>query len=198
MSNAKRKPEDVTQEQIRSLENINRLKAEFLANVSHELRTPVHAIIGYTELLLDTVYGQMTDEQEESIRYIRESAQDLLSLVNNLLDLARIESGRTDLILESFDLRGLVGELIGQLKPLTDAKRLELNSTILIDNAVIRTDRGKLKQILVNLISNGIKFTEHGKVTITISADVNAASGARRFSPALHQRTGHGHRHPRR
>ncbi len=178
MSNAKRKPEDVTQEQIRSLENINRLKAEFLANVSHELRTPVHAIIGYTELLLDTVYGQMTDEQEESIRYIRESAQDLLSLVNNLLDLARIESGRTDLILESFDLRGLVGELIGQLKPLTDAKRLELNSTILIDNAVIRTDRGKLKQILVNLISNGIKFTEHGKVTITISADVNAASGA--------------------
>ncbi len=185
VSTAKRKSEDVPQEQIRSLENINRLKAEFLANVSHELRTPVHAIIGYTELLLDTVYGQMTDEQEESVRYIRESAQDLLSLVNNLLDLARIESGRTDLILESFDLRGLVGELIGQLKPLADGKRLELNSTVLIDNAVVRTDRGKLKQILVNLIGNAIKFTEHGKITIAISTDLYSVSGNIPGSPRL-------------
>jgi CheY-like chemotaxis protein len=185
VSTAKRKSEDVTREKVRSLENVNRLKAEFLANVSHELRTPVHAIIGYTELLLDTVYGQMTDEQEESIRYIRESAQDLLSLVNNLLDLARIESGRTDLILESFDLRGLVGELIGQLKPLADGKRLELNSTILIDNATVRTDRGKLKQILVNLVGNAIKFSEHGKVTIAISADLNPVPGATAGSPRL-------------
>ena len=184
MSTAKRKSEDVTGEQVHSLENINRLKAEFLANVSHELRTPVHAIIGYTELLLDTVYGQMTDEQEESVRYIRESAQDLLSLVNNLLDLARIESGRTDLILESFDLRGLVGELIGQLKPLADGKRLELNSTVLIDNAIIRTDRGKLKQILVNLVGNAIKFTEHGKVTIAISADGGRRLPTRPGAPA--------------
>jgi CheY-like chemotaxis protein/nitrogen-specific signal transduction histidine kinase len=176
VSNAKRKSEAIIGEQVRALEQINRLKAEFLANVSHELRTPVHAIIGYTELLLDAVYGQMSDEQEESIRYIRESAQDLLSLVNNLLDLARIESGRTDLILESFDLRGLVGELIGQLKPLADAKRLELSSAILIDNTVIRTDRGKLKQILINLVGNAIKFTEHGKITIAISADLNSAS----------------------
>jgi CheY-like chemotaxis protein/nitrogen-specific signal transduction histidine kinase len=185
VSTAKRKSEDVTPEQVRSLENINRLKAEFLANVSHELRTPVHAIIGYTELLLDAVYGQMTDEQEQSVRYIRESAQDLLSLVNNLLDLARIESGRTDLILESFDLRGLIGELIGQLKPLADTKRLELNSTIFIDNAVIRTDRGKLKQILVNLVANAIKFTEHGKVTIAISTDLNPVPGAAPVSPRL-------------
>ncbi len=185
MSKNKNKSADATQEQIRSLEKVNRLKAEFLANVSHELRTPVHAIIGYTELLLDAVYGQMSDEQEESIRYIRESAQDLLSLVNNLLDLSRIESGRTDLILESFDLRGLVSELIGQLKPLADSKRLELNSTVLIDNAVIRTDRGKLKQILVNLVGNAIKFTEHGKITIAISADPNAAPCTTSTSPRL-------------
>ena len=185
MSTAKRKSKDVTQEQVRSLENVNRLKAEFLANVSHELRTPVHAIIGYAELLLDTVYGQMTNEQEESVRYIRENAQDLLSLVNNLLDLARIESGRTDLILESFDLRGLVSELIGQLKPLADGKRLEINVTVLIENAVIRTDRGKLKQILINLVGNAIKFTEHGKVTIAICEDPNPAPGTASGSPRL-------------
>src|SRR5258708_13832734 len=101
VSTAKRKSEDVTQEQVRSLENVNRLKAEFLANVSHELRTPVHAIIGYTELLLDTFYGQMTDEHQESVRYIRESAQDLLSLASNLLHPPRTETRRPDLISET-------------------------------------------------------------------------------------------------
>ena len=166
-------------EQVRHLENVNRLKAEFLANCSHELRTPIHAIIGYAELLLDSVYGTMTDEQEETVRYIRESAQDLLSLVNNLLDLSRIESGRTDLILQSFDLRDLVSEVIAQLKPIAEAKRIELNSTVLTDEPVIRTDRGKLKQILVNLVGNAIKFTDHGKVTVSISAHMLPVAGAK-------------------
>ena len=99
VSTTNSKSKDAAPEQDRSWEHVNRLKAEFLANVSHELRTPIHAIIGYTELLLDSVYGTVNDEQEEAVRFIRESAQDLLDLVNNLLDLSRIESGRTDLIL---------------------------------------------------------------------------------------------------
>ena len=185
MCAAKIKSKDATDEQVRSLENLNRLKAEFLANVSHELRTPIHAIIGYAELLLDSVYGTMTNEQEEAVDFIRESAQDLLGLVNNLLDLSRIESGRTDLILQSFDLHGLVGELVGQLKPLADAKHVELGAAVLIDNAVIRTDRGKLKQILINLVGNAIKFTDHGKVTISISTDTNAPAGETPASPRL-------------
>jgi CheY-like chemotaxis protein/nitrogen-specific signal transduction histidine kinase len=180
VSTAKGKSEDTEREQVRNLENVNRLKAEFLSNVSHELRTPIHAIIGYTELLIDSVYGPINDEQEEAIHFIRESAQDLLDLVNNLLDLSRIESGRTDLILQSFDLRDLVSELIGQLKPLADARRIELTAKVSIDNPVIRTDRGKLKQMLVNLLGNAIKFTDHGRVTIAIAADTKppaAASG---------------------
>jgi CheY-like chemotaxis protein len=181
----KTKSKDAVGEQVRSLENLNRLKAEFLANVSHELRTPIHAIIGYAELLLDSVYGTMTNEQEEAVDFIRESAQDLLGLVNNLLDLSRIESGRTDLILQSFDLRGLVSELVGQLKPLADAKHVELGAVVLIDNAVIRTDRGKLKQILINLVGNAIKFTDHGKVTISISTDTNTTAGETPASPRL-------------
>ena len=183
MSTAKDKSEDAAPEQVRSWEHVNRLKAEFLANVSHELRTPIHAIIGYTELLLDSVYGTVTDEQEEAVRFIRESAQSLLDLVNNLLDLSRIESGRTDLILQSFDLRGLVGELTDQLKPLVDTKRIELSSAVFIDNAVIRTDRGKLKQVLVNLVGNAIKFTEYGKVIISISTDTNLPPVAGPVSP---------------
>ena len=185
MSTTKAKSEDADREQVRYWEKVNRLKAEFLANVSHELRTPIHAIIGYTELLLDGVYGTATDEQEEAVRFIRESAQDLLDLVNNLLDLSRIESGRTDLILQSFDLRGLVSELTDQLKPLADAKRIELTSTVFIDNAFIRTDRGKLKQVLVNLLSNAIKFTDHGKVTIAISTDSTPQPAAGRAPPRL-------------
>lgn len=179
----------MTHEQLRHWEKVNQLKAEFLANCSHELRTPIHAIIGYAELLLDSVYGTMTDEQEQTVRFIRESGQDLLSLVNNLLDLSRIESGRADLILQSFDLRDLVSELFVQLKPLADAKRIELNSTVRVDEPLIRTDRGKLKQILVNLVGNAIKFTEQGKVVIAIS--VNTVKETQRFAISI-QDTGSG------
>ena len=170
-------PEEMTPEQLRQLEKVNRLKAEFLANCSHELRTPIHAIVGYAELLLDSVYGTMTDEQEQTVRYIRESAQDLLNLVNNLLDLSKIESGRSDLILQSFDLRDLLSELIDQLKPLANAKRIEFNSSVMVDEPVIRTDRGKLKQILINLVGNAIKFTDQGKVTISVSFTKPSAGG---------------------
>ncbi|HVM61139.1 MAG TPA: hybrid sensor histidine kinase/response regulator [Verrucomicrobiae bacterium] len=157
---------------------LSQLKAEFLAHVSHELRTPIHAVIGYTELLLDSVYGPLTDEQEETVDFIRESAQDLLSLVNNLLDLSRIESGRADLILESFDVRDLVSEVAAQIKPLADAKHLTLTSVVLTDQTNIRSDRGKLKQILVNLAGNAIKFTDRGKVTIGVAADAKNQPGA--------------------
>ena len=172
------KSEGLTHEQVRHLENVNRLKAEFLANCSHELRTPIHAIVGYAELLLDDVYGSMTDEQEQTVRFIHESAQDLLDLVNNLLDLSRIESGRADLVLQTFDLRDLVSEVIGQLKPIADADRIELDASILIDQPHIRTDRGKLKQILINLVGNAIKFTDQGRVTIGISVETKPIAGA--------------------
>ena len=185
MSTTKGKSEGITREQVRHWETVDRLKAEFLANVSHELRTPIHAIIGYTELLLDSVYGTVTDEQEEAVRDIRENAQDLLGLVNNLLDLSRIESGRTDLILHAFDLRGLVSEVVGQLQPIADAKRIALNSVVLIDTPVIRTDRGKLKQALLNLVGNAIKFTDHGKVTIAITEDRKPQPGDSPGSPRL-------------
>src|SRR5664280_1042147 len=182
------KSEEMTPEEVRQLEKVNRLKADFLANCSHELRTPIHAIVGYAELLLDSVYGTMTDEQEQTVGYIRESAQDLLDLVNNLLDLSRIESGRADLMLQSFDLRDLVSELIDKLKPLKNGKRIELSSTVHIDQPVIRTDRGKLKQILINLVGNAIKFTDQGKVIISISAHTRAVEGAAAESQQMDKR----------
>lgn len=154
------------------------LKTGFITNVSHELRTPVHAIIGYTELLLEGVYGQLSADQEETVTYIRDSAGDLLGLISNLLDISKIESGRTDLILSSFDLRELLSETFGQLKPLGNAKHLSLESRVLVKNAVVRTDRAKLKQILVNLLGNALKFTETGKITVTVSESDNTDSSA--------------------
>ncbi len=163
-------------------ESTDPLKTEFVANVSHELRTPVHAIIGYTELLLEGVYGTLSDEQSDTVNYIRDSANDLLSLITNLLDIAKIESGRSDLILSSFDLRDLIGEVFGQIKPLAVAKRLNLLSKVLVENTTVRTDRPKLKQVLVNLIGNAIKFTSSGAITVTVTepaaADPGGASSA--------------------
>ena len=113
---ATNKASALVEERNRLPERDDRLQAEFVTNVSHELRTPVHAIIGYTELLLEGIYGSLTDEQEETVTYIRDSANDLLGLIANLLDISKIESGRTDLILSSFDLRGLITEIFGQLE----------------------------------------------------------------------------------
>ena len=177
MSTSKGKSTDNAHEQVREWESLNRLKAEFLANVGHELRPPIHAILGYTELLLDSVYGPITDEQEEAVGFIRESARDLLSLVNNLLDLSRIECGRADLILQSFDVRDLVNEVTSQLQPIADGKHIALNSVMLTDDCAIRSDHGKLKQILLNLVSNAIKFTERGKVIIAVTTDTKTKSG---------------------
>jgi CheY-like chemotaxis protein len=172
-------------ERFSQLDGANRLKAEFVANVSHELRTPVHAIIGYAELLLEGVYGPLTEEQEETVGYIRDSANDLLSLVTNLLDISKIESGKTDLILTTFDLRDLISELLDQLRSLARPKGVSLESKVLVDDTVVRTDRGKLKQVLLNIFGNAIKFTECGKVTLTVEAaheDASPGTPARRQS----------------
>ncbi len=151
------------------LASAHRLKSEFIANVSHELRTPVHAIIGYTELLQDGIYGAVSEEQAQTVQYIQDTAKDLLGLINNLLDVSRIESGRTDLVLTSFDLRDLVAEVFNQLRPLAETRHLALQSHVAAETSGIHTDRGKLKQILVNLLGNAIKFTNSGTVTITVT-----------------------------
>ncbi len=160
---------------VEELASASRLKSEFIANVSHELRTPVHAIIGYTELLQDGIYGQLGEEQDQTIQYIQDTAKDLLSLINNLLDVSRIESGRVDLMLTSFDLRDLVAEVFNQLRPLAETKHLALQAQVTAAGAGIHTDRGKLKQILVNLVGNAIKFTNSGSVTVAVAP---AATGA--------------------
>lgn len=111
----------------------------------------------------------MPEEQEQAIRFIQETSKDLLSLINNLLDVSRIESGRADLIISTFDLRDLVSESLHQLRPLAAGKNLSITSHILADSTLVRSDRGKLKQILVNLLGNAIKFTQTGHISVAIA-----------------------------
>lgn len=143
-----------------------RMRNELLANVTHELRTPVNAVIGYSDLLLDDVCGPLAPKQKETVEYLRDAAEGLLRLINDLLTASRIEAGRSDLILSTFRIDHLVEEVIRNLQPLYAAKGLRLRVNLHEPAERLRSDRGKCKQILVNLLSNAVKFTPRGEIAI--------------------------------
>ena len=152
----------------RDLRALDKLKSTFLANMSHELRTPMNSIIGYTDLLLDGVDGAVNEEQEKSLKKISTNAHHLLQLINDVLDISKIESGKMKLSPSAFDFREMVDTVIPTFEPLLKQKGLILSLDIDKDLPFIYGDEDKVKQILINLLSNAIKFTEKG--TITISA----------------------------
>jgi signal transduction histidine kinase len=157
--------------QSQELEKANRLKSEFLASMSHELRTPINALIGYTALILDRIYGEVNDRQNEALQRIQASAQHLLILINDILDLARIEAGRMPLHLEELELRQLLLEVTSQIEPLFKKKGLTFSWDMSSDSIPMRTDRTKVKQIMLNLLSNAVKFTLHGSVSVNAAYD---------------------------
>jgi signal transduction histidine kinase len=157
-------------------EAANQTKSTFLANVSHELRTPLNAIIGYSEMLQEEVEERGEDDMSTDLGKIRSSGRHLLGLINDLLDLSKIEAGRMELYIEHFALGPLLREVASTVDPLVrqrgNALRLEIGDA----PAHLRTDATKLKQILLNLLSNAAKFTENGTVTLAMEA-VPVASG---------------------
>ena len=155
--------------QSSELERAYRLKSEFLANMSHELRTPINALIGYTALMLDRIYGDLTAKQVEGLTRIQASAQHLLALINDILDLARIEAGKTPVRLEASELRPLLVEVSEQMEPLVKRKSLEFRVSIDDHIPVVLTDPTKVKQIVLNLLSNAVKFTNRGHVSFVAS-----------------------------
>ncbi|MGA9335454.1 MAG: ATP-binding protein [Rudaea sp.] len=150
-------------------ESSDRMKSEFLANMSHELRTPLNAIIGFTGTLLMKLPGPLTVDQEKQLSTIRNSARHLLSLINDLLDVAKIESGKVELKLEPTSCASVVEDVATTLRPLAESKGLQFLILLPEDDVVLRTDRRALNQIAINLANNAIKFTETGNVTIAIA-----------------------------
>src|SRR5258705_1850155 len=157
--------------QSRELEQANRLKSEFLASMSHELRTPINALIGYASLMLDRIYGDLTPRQEEGLSRIQGAAQHLLALINDILDLAKIEAGRMPLHLDDVSLREIMTEISQQIEPMVKKKQLTLSVELPVQNLKLHTDRTKVKQILLNLLSNAVKFTHNGGIWVTVSRD---------------------------
>jgi PAS domain S-box-containing protein len=153
--------------QSRELEKANRLKSEFLASMSHELRTPINALIGYTALMLDRIYGDLNERQEEGLVRIRAAAQHLLALINDILDLAKIEAGRMPLHLEDTVLQEVMRETAVQIDPLVKKKGLAFRWVGPEEPLHMTTDRTKVKQIILNLLSNAVKFTHSGSITLS-------------------------------
>jgi signal transduction histidine kinase len=151
------------------LERANRLKSEFLASVSHELRTPMNAIIGYTKLMLDGLDGEITEQQEQDLKRVAQAADNLLALINDLLDLSKIEAGRMEIHPEDVELTVIVNEVMELVRPAASAKGLQVRSFITSQLPKAFVDPAKTRQILANLMANAVKFTDHGNVTLEAS-----------------------------
>lgn len=167
----------------------NRAKSEFLANVSHELRTPLAAIVGFVEMLQDGDYGALTPRQAGPVRSIQSSAEHLRSLVDQILDLARLAAGRVEIHRVPVDLRAFALALAAELEPIAQAKGLTLSLAVGATLPRVRTDPGPLRQILVNLIGNAVKFTAEGGVRVharLVTATARGGEAAPAALPAAH------------
>lgn len=152
------------------LRRADQMKSHFLSNMSHEFRTPLNSILALSGLLLERADGDLNDEQEKQVRFIRKGAETLLELVNDLLDLAKIEAGKLEVKPVDFDLKGMFSALRGMLKPLLVSSSLTLTFEEPADMPTLFTDEGKVSQIVRNFLSNALKFTERGEIRVTAAA----------------------------
>ncbi len=159
------------EEMNKELMRANKLKDEFLANVSHEFRTPLNSIIGFANLLAKNKEGNLTKKQLNYIEKILKNAKHLLNLINDLLDLSKIEAGRIEINIRSVDIVKLVKETAESIKPQAEAKSLYLKIDIPQSPIITETDPDRVRQILLNLLSNAVKFTERGGITVRVELE---------------------------
>ena len=153
----------------KELERMNQLKGRFIANISHELRTPLNSILGFSDVLMEKTFGQLTENQERYIRNIYSAGKHLLELINNVLDIAKIEAGKHEMIYETFKVSDLIEDVLNIMRPLSDTKFISIDVQTGEEIDIITGDRVKIKQVLYNLLANAIKFTpEGGKVGLRV------------------------------
>jgi signal transduction histidine kinase len=147
---------------------VDRLKSEFLASMSHELRTPLNSIIGFADVLLEGIDGQLNDRMSEDITLIRDSGRHLRSLIGEILDMSKIEAGVMELYYEEIDLPLLAEEIVANARSLAKGKKIDISLAVDPDLQTVEADRTRLTQVLLNLMSNAVKFTEKGSVKLTL------------------------------
>ena len=173
----KRFEQTLTQKNV-ELEHASRMKSEFLANMSHELRTPLNAIIGFSELLKDGVAGDMTDQQREFVGDIFDAGTHLLSLINDILDLSKVEAGKMSLDLEPVDVSSVFVNSVSIIRERAATRQLRLAVETPDDLGTFQADGRRVKQVVYNLLSNAVKFTsEGGQVTLRARHVPRAAVG---------------------
>ncbi len=158
---------ELLRRQAVALEQASAAKSQFLANMSHEFRTPLNAILGYTSMLLQSVHGALSTPQRKSLTRVDSNARHLLEVINEILDITRIEAGRMPLNVTRFETSDLIKEVLSELEPIMARSTIRVTWNVLGRVPALRTDRQKVKQIVVNLLSNALKFTHEGWVKIT-------------------------------
>ena len=157
---------ELLRRQAIELEQASQLKSQFLANMSHEFRTPLNAMLGYTSMLLQGVAGDLAPQAKRQLGRIESNGRHLLTIINEILDISRIEAGRMPLQLSTFKVTELVSEVRSELEPIILRSKLPVHVHVDKGLPSVRSDRQKVKQILLNLLSNALKFTHHGSITI--------------------------------
>ena len=166
------------------LQEVSRLKSEFLATMSHELRTPLNAIIGFSQILLNGKKGILSSTQKDMLGRVLSNGRHLLELISDVLELSKIEAGRLDLELHSLDLVELVEATVDELRSLALQKNLDISVDIALDDPIATNDPVRVRQVLTNLLSNAIKFTQRGSITVSLKpliADDEAGSPSERI-----------------
>jgi signal transduction histidine kinase len=157
---------DEIQDKSRQLEEASKHKSQFLANMSHELRTPLNAILGYTELILDSIYGEMPEKARGVLDRVQRNGRHLLGLINDVLDLSKIEAGQLTLSLSDYSLKSVIQSVYSAVEPLASEKKIALKIDVAHELPQGHGDERRLTQVLLNLVGNAIKFTDRGEVSI--------------------------------
>ncbi|OPZ24279.1 MAG: Autoinducer 2 sensor kinase/phosphatase LuxQ [Deltaproteobacteria bacterium ADurb.BinA179] len=152
-------------------EAADQMKSAFLATMSHELRTPLNSIIGFTGILLQGLVGPLNDEQRKQLGMVRASANHLLALISDILDISKIEAGKLQVSRETFDLRATIDKIAQTFRPLTEKKGLRLEVAIAPEVRELYSDARRVEQIILNLLSNAVKFTDTGSIAVSCAVE---------------------------
>ncbi|MBI3205061.1 MAG: PAS domain S-box protein [Myxococcales bacterium] len=157
-------------------ESADKIKSAFLATMSHELRTPLNSIIGFTGILLQGMAGPINPEQKKQLQMVRDSSRHLLALINDVLDISKIEAGQLEVRCEPFELSPVIERAVASVRPRAEQKGLALEVSAPAGLAPVSSDARRVEQVLLNLLSNAVKFTDHGRVSLEVAADAERVS----------------------